>query len=69
MEVKGREMKQDIGEEWDVSKDTSIQGAKLGKEAETEEDVTRAVLVPTGMKDVLVHETEISVAFIPVEER
>ena len=39
----------------------------LGKEAEKEE-VTKAVVV-TGEKDVLVHETEISVASIPVQEQ
>ena len=32
------------------------------------EDVTKAVLVATGEKDVMVHKTEISVAFIPVQE-
>ena len=43
-------MKQDVGEEQDVSKDTSIEGTKLGKEAETEENVTKAVLAPTEKK-------------------
>ena len=44
-DVKETELKQDISDEWDVSK---------------EEDVIKAVLVITGKKDVLVHKTEIS---------
>ena len=76
--VQWKELKQDIGEERDVSlheteisvaEDTSIKDVELGKEAETEEDVTKAVLDDTEEKDILVHETEISVASIPVEER
>ena len=51
------------------SEGASIKGVELGNEAETEEDVTKAVLVVMEGKDALVHETEISVASIPFEER
>ena len=50
------------------SKDTAIKGVELSKEVETEEDITKAVVV-TGEKDVLVHVTEISVTSIPVQEK
>ena len=42
---------------------------ELHKEAETEEVATKAVLVLTEEKDVLVHTNENSVAFIPLLER
>ena len=44
------DLKQDVGEEQDVSKGTSIQGFELSKEAETEEDATKALLVVTEKK-------------------
>ena len=71
-DVKWTELKQDVGEERDVSmheieifvaKNTSIKGVEL------EKDVTKAVLVVTEEKGVLVHETKISVDSIPVQER
>ena len=55
-------MKQDIGKEEDISvhdtdisvaDNTSIKGVELGKEAETEEDVNKSVLVVTEEKNVL----------------
>ena len=42
-----------------------MEGVELSKEAETEE-VTKAAVVT--QKNVLVHQTEISVASIPVQE-
>ena len=54
---------QDVGEEHDVLKGTSIEYVELGKEAETEE-VTKAA----EEKDDLVNETEIFVASIPVQK-
>ena len=54
-DVKVTESELDIGKERDVSKSTSIEG----------KDCTKAP-VGTQKKDVLVHETEISVASIPV---
>ena len=50
-------------------KNTSIKGVQFGKEAELEKDVTKAVLVVTDENDASVHEAEISVASIPVQER
>ena len=51
-----------------MSKVTSIEGVKLVMDAVKGEDINNAVLVATG-KNVLLHETEISVAYIPVQER
>ena len=46
--------------------DTSMKGVELGNEAGQENEVIKAVLILTEEKDVLVHETEISVASISV---
>ena len=43
-DVKRTESDQDIGEERGVSKSTSIVGAELGKEAETDEVIKAAVV-------------------------
>ena len=48
-DVKRTESEQDIGEEREVSKSTSIVGVELGKEAETEEVTKAAVVVEKKM--------------------
>ena len=88
-DVKWTELKQDVGEEKDVSvhktkisgaeefklkyvaeeKDATMKGVEFGEEAELERDITKAVLVVATEKDFSVHEAEISVAFIPLQER
>ena len=45
-----------------------IKGVELNKEAETEKDVTKAVVV-AGKKMFFVHKNKISVASIPLQER
>ena len=55
----------DVAEE----KDVSIKGVELGKDSELEKDVTKAVLVVTEEKEVSVHDAEIYVASIPLQER
>ena len=47
----------DVAEE----KDTSMKGFEFGKETKLEKDFTKALLVATEEKEVLVHEAEISV--------
>ena len=50
-------------------KGTSIKGVELGKEADLGKDDMKAVLVITEENDVSVHEVELSVASILVQER
>ena len=65
--MKGTESEQEFGEEQDVSKSTFTECVELSKVKETEGVFTEAAVV-TWEKDVLVHETEISVASMPVQE-